>query len=404
MTEKKMVGLGKFFPSLWLLGAGALGAAALCVYIGAGVLEVEQHRIDFENKRKEHQHILEKLPGMKQEYSDLETRLTEVQSQETALKASIKKLQEQEKIVRNVLAERDSAVAERDEARKTLRSFKDEQERILKEKEQAKKEKLGLESDIAQLKRERASLSAEKENLSASVEKARTELAELQAKKKLNEVVRQEQETLEGFSAQMRASLDKFNASVDALKEKEKALSAQGSSMEQEVRSFREARRTAEKNLADGAKAQKEATETLMRQSEAVTDEARAFSRQIAENRKLVSDVVDGLQKMQNGMAATDKAMRNVEALAGKLDGLRQELETTIRDVAAKKQQLEESTKGLDRERSGVQNSSTSLDSAVSRLREQADALGKILKQLESSPVKNNEPALPAKDPAQEQK
>ena len=377
------VGLGKFVPPLWLLGLGALGAAALCVYIGAGVLDLERRRSDFEEDLAAHQRILAELPGIEQQYSDLEKHLTQMRSQKTALEASIAELREQEKAVRNVLAQRDSAVAERDDARKTLQSFKDEQEKILKEKEQAEKEKKKLSDAVEEEDTKLKGLSEQvKEtntklnDLSDNVKNKSTELAELQAKtekqKKLNELLQHEQATLEGFSNRVTKSLEKFK-----------------DIMKQEAQAFAEAR-------ANVQNEQNQAIKVLNDQSKAFADEAQKFFNQITANQRLVSEVKTGLQTMQSDMAKTSKVMQEVAALPEKLADLQQTLERTGQEIETKKQQVEKSTQELDQENSELQKSRTDLAAAVTLLRE-------ILEQMKSSPLKSHEPAVPARDTTPEQ-
>ena len=241
-----------FFPPLWLLGAGALGAAALCVYIGAGVLDAEERRTALEASLEEHRHILESMPRMKQEFADLEKMLTEARAQKEALESSLTALRAQEKEIQQLLAQRDSVITQRDEAARTLQQFQKQQSALLQDKAQAEQEKLTLESRLTRLR-------GELPGLQASVEKARNELADLQARtqaqQKLQDLVRQEQKTLDGFSSQIADALRTFSSAVDNMTETGKRLSTQGTSMAREAESMAAARTAMQQQLDDAIRA-----------------------------------------------------------------------------------------------------------------------------------------------------
>ncbi len=413
MTEKSPVTLGKFFPPLWLLGAGALGTAALCVYIGASVLDVEKRRVDLEAKLEEHQRILADLPAMKQEFADLQMSLTDARSRKAALEKSLKELQTQEEEVRQLLARRDSAVAQLDEADRSLRLFRKQQQALLKEKTQAEQDRLALESAVARLRGER-------DGLSAGVEKVRNELADLQARtqaqQKLNELVRQEQKELEGFGAQVTASLGRFTTSVDALVETGRTLSEQGARMKQEAGALSDARAAMQKEYdgtlrslvdeaAAGAAARKQTAETLRKQAEGIAAAAGEFSRQIAEGRKAVADAMTDMRNMRHGVVEADRAMKELTARAVALEKTRGDLEAAVLEVAERSRQLAKSVQDLSQESSGLREGRAGLDDVVARLQAHTAVLERRMKEMEGqSTQKNNETVVPVEhEPAQKQ-
>lgn len=370
MTEKKTVMLGRFFPPLWLLGAGALGAAALCIYIGAGVMDAEERRADLEARLAEHRQMLEAMPAMKQEFDDLGKRLAQARSEKAALETSIAGLRDEEGEVRRLLAQRDGAVAQRDEASKTLRLFQDQQSALLKDKAQA-------EQDRAALMQELVSLRGERDGLSASVDKARRELAELeartQAQKKLNELVQKEQKELEGFSAQVTTALGRFTSSADAMAGMGKSLAEQGEKMKQEVEAFVGAReamqkrhdeavRTFEKAVFADAEEHRQAVAALKKQAEAVGTEAGEFSRQMAEGRKSASEVTAGFQVVQKDMTEAGKMLRDVAAMAAALSEARSTLDAATSAVARRSEELEKSIQALSQESAALRDGRTTFD------------------------------------------
>ena len=419
MTEKKMVTLGRFFPPLWLLGTGALGAVLLCLYIGVGVWETEKIRATLENTLEKHRQIVERMPVMEQEFKDLQTQLAEARAQKLALEQSLKGLRAQEDEIRKLLAQRDSAVMQRNEADKTRSLFQKQQQTLLKEKEQAEQEKLSLEKQLVRLR-------AEHEGLVVSTE--------IEAQQKLNELVQQEQQVLEGFSKQMNAALGKFTSSVDTLVDTGKTLSAQGTNMSRAVESLAEARTAMQKEHGEavrsfaettsaGAAAQKQAVESLREQARAIAADAEEFAHQIAGGRKAVSEVTTGLQAMRNGMAATDKTMQDMTNLTASLSQIRLALETSLREVAERSRQLEENVRALSQETSGLHEGRTgidearrTLDRAITELQENIRKFETALQTPVPTPVsvpkegegqdapQNNEAVVPVEHvPAQEQ-
>lgn len=350
MTETKKTTLGMFFPPLWLLGAGALGAAALCVYIGAGVLDAEERRTALEASLEEHRHILESMPRMKQEFADLEKMLTEARAQKEALESSLTALRAQEKEIQQLLAQRDSVITQRDEAARTLQQFQKQQSALLQDKAQAEQEKLTLESRLTRLR-------GELPGLQASVEKARNELADLQARtqaqQKLQDLVRQEQKTLDGFSSQIADALRTFSSAVDNMTETGKRLSTQGTSMAREAESMAAARTAMQQQLDDairalgqmassGTTARQQAETRLNRQLQAMATAAEEFSRQLAAGQKGTAAMTDAMRSMQQRMAAADRPLQDVIASAATLEQLHGLLVATLRDVQELRQQLEE--------------------------------------------------------------
>ena len=411
MTEKKTVTLGRFFPPLWLLGAGALGAAALCIYIGAGVMDAEKRRADLEARVAEHRQMLEQMPVMKQEFDDLEKRLAQARSEKAALEASIAGLREQEGEVRRLIARRDGAVAERDEAAKTLRLFQEQQSALLKDKTQAEQDRAALMQELARLRGER-------DGLSAGVDKARSELAELeartQAQKKLNELVQKEQKELEGFSAQVTAALGHFTSSADAMAETGKSLAAQGEKMRQEVEAFAGAREAMQKRhdeavqtfdraVSADAEAHRQAVAALRKQAEAVGAEAGEFSRRMAEGRKSASEVTEKLQAMQKDMTEAGRTLRDVAAMAAALSEARSTLDAAVSAVAGRSEELEKSIQALSQESSALRDGRTNLDetrrnfdAAVSAVAKSSSELGKSVEALlqESAALRDGRAAL----------
>ena len=386
-----MATLGRFFPPLWLLGGGAFGAVLLCLYIGAGVIETEQRRAELENMLEEYQQIVKDMPGMKQEFTDLQRQLTEIRSQKTATEFSLQGLRAQELEVRKLLAQRDSAVTQRDEAYKTLRMLQEQQSTLLKEKEQAKQEKLGLEKALVRLR-------GEQDGLMASTEKARNELAELkartQAQQKLHELAQQEQKILEGFSTQVNATLSKFTSSVDALVETGRVLSAQGTKMSREVEGVVEMRTIMQKahdeavrSFADvtstGVTAQKQVLENLRDQARGITSDTEDFTRQISIGRKAVLEMTTDMKSIQDSLTTTNKAMQDMAAVATALAQVRQTLDAATRDVMERSRQLERGLQTILQEGPGLRESRAKLDEARNSLDAAAcELMGKV-RQLE---------------------
>ena len=397
MTEKKTVTLGRFFPPLWLLGAGALGAAALCIYIGAGVMDAEERRADLEASLAEHRQMLEAMPAMKQEFDDLGKRLAQVRSEKEALEAALAGLRGEEGEVRRLLAQRDGAVAQRDEASKTLRLFQDQQSALLKDKAQA-------EQDRAALMQELVNLRGERDGLLAGVEKARSELADLeartQAQKKLNELVQKEQKELEGFSAQVSAALGRFTSSADAMAETGNTLAAQGEKMRQEVEAFAGAREAMqkrhdeavnafEKAVSADAEEHRQTVAELRKQAEAVGAEAGEFSSQMAEGRKRASEVTEGLQAVQKNMTEAGRTLRDVAAMAATLSEARSTLDAAVSEVARRSEELEKSIQALSQESAALRDGRATLDEtrrnfdvAVSEVAKSSSELGKSVEAL----------------------
>ena len=393
MTEKKTMTLGRFFPPLWLLGAGALGAAALCIYIGAGVMDAEERRADLEERLAEHRQMLEEMPVMKQEFDDLGKRLAQARSEKAALEASIAGLRGEEDAVRRLIAQRDGAVAQRDEADRTLRLFQEQQSALLKDKAQA-------EQDRAALMQELVSLRGERDGLLAGVEKARSELADLeartQAQKKLNELVQKEQKELEGFSAQVTAALGRFMSSADAMAETGNTLAARGEKMRQEVEAFAGAREAMqkrhdeavnafEKAVSADAEAHRQAVMTLRKQAEAVSAEAGEFSHRMDEGRKAVSEVTLSLQAMQKDMTAADKTLQKVAAMASALSEARSTLDAAVSEVVRRSGELEKSVQELSQESAALREGRASLEETRKALDAAAGAVSQRSGELEKS-------------------
>ncbi|MGN1038548.1 MAG: hypothetical protein ACI4P0_04050 [Mailhella sp.] len=422
MTEKKTVTLGRFFPPLWILGAGALGSAALCIYIGAGVMDAEERRADLETKLEEHRKILEQMPVMKQEFDDLEKRLAQARSEKAALEASIAGLRDQESEVRRLIARRDGTVAERDEAAKTLRLFQDQQSALLKDKAQA-------EQDRTALMQELASLRGERDGLLVGVDKARSALAELearmQAQKKLNELVQKEQKELEGFSTQVTAALGRFTSSAEAMAETGKSLAVQGEKMRQEAEAFAGAREsilkrhdetvhTFDRAVSTDAEAHRQAVAELRRQVEAVGAEAREFSRQMAEGRKSASELTGGLQAVQKDMTEAGRTLQDVAAMAAALSKARSTLNAAVSALAKKSDDLEKSIHTLFQESAALRDSRVSLDETRKALNAAAGAVSQSIRDAgkavpvsmpyDGQSVHENNETSAEHDPAQEQR
>lgn len=388
MTEKKTVMLGRFFPPLWLLGVGVLGATALCIYIGAGVMDAEERRANLEARLAEHRQMLEKMPVMKQEFYDLEKRLAQARSERAALDASIAGLREQEGEVRRLIAQRDGAVAECNEAAKTLWLFQEQQSALLKDKTQA-------EQDRAALMQEIVSLRGERDGLLAGVKKARSALAELeartQAQKKLNELVQKEQNMLGDFSAQVTAALGRFTSSADAMAETGKSLAAQGEKIRQEAETLAGAREAMQKRhdeavqafnkaVAVDAEAHRQAVAELRKQAEAVGAEAGDFSRKMAEGRKSATEVNEGLQVVQKDMTEAGRMLRNVAAMAASLSEARGTLDTAVSAVAKRSGELEKSIQTLSQESAALRDGRSSLDETRKALDAAAGAVSQSLR------------------------
>lgn len=179
MTEKKQVTLGGFFPPIWLLGIGSLGAVALCVFIGTGVLNIR-------DELAEHEKIQKELPAIRVAYADMRRQFEDINSQKDAFEKVLDGLKQREEEARQLLARRDSAKAELSETEKSLNRYREQQQIILKEKAQAGQEKLSMENEITRLRSER-------DALLSTVKKAQEKLADLQARtqtqQKLNELV-----------------------------------------------------------------------------------------------------------------------------------------------------------------------------------------------------------------------
>lgn len=351
MTEEKKTTLGLFFPPLWLLGAGALGAVALCVYIGAGVLDTESRRASLEASLKEHQYILRSLPLLKQDYDDLREALTKTRAQKEALEASLTALREQEQEARRQIARRDSALAERDEAARTLRQFQEQQKTLLKEKTLAEQEKLQLERQLTRLRGELPALQT-------SVERARGALADLQARtqaqQRLHELVQQEQKTLEGFTTQLAKALRGFSTAVENMTETGRNLSEKGTLLAREADGMTAARTTVQQRLdealraleqlaATGTEARKNAENRLAGQLDAMAATADSFSRQLAAGQQGIAAMTRALHAMRQRMEAADRPLQDVMASAAGLEQLHSRLAATLRDVQALQQQLRES-------------------------------------------------------------
>lgn len=397
MTEKKAVTLGKFFPPLWLLGVGTLGAAVLCIYIGAGVMDAEKRRADLEARLVAYRQMLKELPVMKQEFDDLEKRLAQARSEKTALEASLAGLRAQEEEVRRLIARRNGAIAECDEAAKTLRLFQEQQSVLLKDKTQA-------EQDKAALMRELVSLRGERDGLSVGMKKARKELAELeartQAQKKLYELVQKEQKELEGFSEQVTATLGRFTSSADAMAEAGNALAAQSDKMRQEAEAFagvqegmqkryEDAMADFEKEISADAEAHRQAVEALRKHAEDVGVEAGEFSRWMAEGQKAASDVTEGLQAMQKDMKEASKTLQNVASMAESLSEARGTFDTAVNAVVKRSDELEKSIQIFLQESTALSDGSASLeetrrdfDAAVSEVLQRSSEIGKSVQEL----------------------